>query len=63
MIMHRCTGWAPFIPLMRKEGELWHPLIGGAVGEIRAVRRRPPVDLEEWTHRGTFAEGHDPERR
>ena len=50
-----------------KEGELWQQLIGGAVGEGAAQRGAAHLwtspDLEEWTHRGTIAEDHDPERR
>ena len=50
-----------------KEGELWHQLIGGAVGEGAAQRGAAHLwtspDLDEWTHRGTIAEDHDPERR
>ena len=50
-----------------KEGELWQQLIGGAVGEGAGQRGAAHLwtspDLEEWTHRGTIAEDHDPERR
>ena len=50
-----------------KQGELWQQLIGGAVGEGAAQRGAAHLwtspDLEEWTHRGTIAEDHDPERR
>ena len=50
-----------------KEGELWQQLIGGAVGEGTAQRGAAHLwtspDLEEWTHRGTIAEDHDPDRR
>ena len=50
-----------------KEGELWQQLIGGAVGEGAAQRGAAHLwtspDLEEWTHRGTIAEDHHPERR
>ncbi len=52
---------------MWKEGELWQQLIGGAVGEGAAQRGAAHLwtspDLEEWTHRGTIAEDHDPGRR
>ena len=50
-----------------KEGELWQQLIGGAVGEGTGQRGAAHLwtspDLEEWTHRSTIAEDHDPERR
>ena len=52
---------------MWKEGELWQQLIGGAVGEGAGQRGAAHLwtspDLEEWTHRGTIAEDHAPERR
>ena len=50
-----------------KDGKLWHQLIGGAVGEGTAQRGAAHLwtspDLEEWTHHGTIAEDHNPERR
>ena len=50
-----------------KEGELWQQLIGGAVGEGAGQRGAAHLwtspDLEDWTHRGTIAEDHDPGRR
>ena len=50
-----------------KEDALWHQLIGGAVGEGAGQRGAAHLwtspDLEEWTHRGTIAEDHDPKRR
>ena len=50
-----------------KEGELWQQLIGGAVGEGAGQRGAAHLwtspELEEWTHRGTIAEDHDPQRR
>ena len=50
-----------------KEGDQWQQLIGGAVGEGAGQRGAAHLwsspDLEQWTHRGTIAEDHDPERR
>ena len=50
-----------------KEGELWQQLIGGAVGEGAGQRGAAHLwtspDLDDWTHRGTIAEDHDPERK
>ena len=50
-----------------KAGELWQQLIEGAVGagaaQGGAAHLCTSPDLEEWTHRGTIAEDHDPERR
>ena len=47
--------------------KLWQQLIGGAVGEGAGQRGAAHLwtspELEEWTHRGTIAEDHDPERR